>query len=593
MLNKSQQAAAYSKCNKVLVLAGAGSGKTTTFAHRVAYYINSLKVSGHNILCLTFTRKAAQEMRERISGLIDTSETWKITIGTFHSVSLDIIKKFGHLIGYKRESLTVYDEDDQKEIFNYILNTGSYKIKKKDLNRVMFLYSTEEVLPGDDTTDDLRNIFYEYRSILKENNALDYSMILCECNRLIREFPQVKSWTKNKFKYVLVDEYQDTNLTQYNLHNLIEPEYLFCVGDDYQAIYGWRGSKIDIILNFEKDHPESKIYYLTENYRSGKEIVEAGNYLIRHNKNQFHKELVAQKDIKSKVKVNKYNNLDEFSYTLVVYLDRYMSNPFVNYSDICVLSRKHAYLQRIAQHLEEKNISYLYVGSSNKFFSRPEVKLINAYLHLFYNPADNLNFMRIMSAENISRKEYIQIRRQALEEDKGHFEVYINSIWEGIIKTIVSDINAGKLTFHSILNELLTYITSDLKDTLAAKYEEILNKFFDIILKNNLETLEDYIKWYALRDIQDELAAEQKDCVKLMTVHAAKGLEFNRVIIAGCMEDCFPLKSGDLEEERRLMYVAITRGIETVDMTWWAEDVSYDGQSTISRKKSKFVEEIK
>jgi len=585
-LNEQQRQAVTTKGKHVLVLAGPGAGKTRVLVERVVNLMFKSNCSGYDILMLTFTRKAAKEMKERITARVGQTLARKITIGTFHSVCLRILKECGSQLGYQPDTLSVYDERDQEDILLDIIETNQTKINSKILTALI----NEFRIKGPNIVDIYRElypnecrVFAEYRSRLKENNAVDYGLLLTEVQQLFLHHPDIISHYHNKWKHVLVDEYQDTDYMQYNLHTLMNPDNLFCVGDSDQAIYSFRGATIEVILNFRTDYFDSEIIELSGSYRCAKSIVTTANNLIRHNSQRYEKSIFAYRKSDGEVNVSSYPT-QEAEATAVV---RHIMNRVEQQqplSDIVVLSRTRKPLQIIASDLELMQIPHVVVGMRNDFLNEPQVKAFHAFLSLIVNPRDNLAFCRLRHFLRVDNLAYAKIRLEATRDEISHFHAYLRDSGEWWPENIIQGCGFNLLLWKVCIYRQWGFesIKDDL-DHLILQYTE-----------ENACNIQEYLEWIQQRDIQDEVE-EETDMVRLMTIHAVKGLEFNHVVIIDMNEGHLPhsrAKTAEaIEEERRLCYVAITRAKAQISITRSINKVAF-GQRLLPAEASRFLREI-
>jgi len=581
-LNPQQQQAVATNGRRVLVLAGPGAGKTRVITERVRHLVAECGVSGHNILLLTFTRRAAAEMESRITEAVGEREARKMWIGTFHATGLRILREYGEKLGYKPDTLTVYDECDQRDMLNDIIATRGAKIKKGALDTVLQAFGTR----GWHAIDEYRQqhptecaIFDEYRMRLRENNALDYGLILAETQRLIAEHADVRAHYHDKFNHVLVDEYQDTDRLQYNLHTLFDPEYLFCVGDSDQAIYSFRGATLDVLLDFSIEHFDAETIELPLCYRCGHGIVAAANALIGHNQKRIAKTIEAATKNAGRVIVETIVDTDAEAAVVVSAVIKNVNG--CSWKDIAVLSRTRRWLWPIANSLRASGVPVTCVEQERDFYGRDDVKLFHALMSLVVNNRDNMAFMRVRRTLGIADDAYAQIRLRATQGEQSHMQACETMLGRPLFAPDAVKVNG--MSLRSWTDMLLqTHGLEAARDELVKRIAEWGTAHGDDI--------HEYLLWLQQRDIQDELVREE-DTVKLMTIHGAKGLEFKVVIIVGAVERHLPIRDGDeLEEERRLMYVALTRAKEAVVVTVPKSLQGRNGQ--IPATPSRFIAEL-
>ena len=614
-LNEKQKEAVVNYTGPMLVLAGAGSGKTKVLTTKVAYLVNEKNIYPENILAITFTNKAAKEMKSRIYSIVG-SKAFKIQISTFHSFGLKIIKENARLLGYD-SNFTILDSDDSLSVVKKILkefNIDSNKYNPKAIrnaisnnkNEMIDAISFSKYVHTD--FDEIVNKVYEkYERNLKLNNAIDFDDLLILPLKLFKDYPRILQEYQDKYKYVFIDEYQDTNEPQYILSKMISAKYknITVVGDADQAIFTWRGANYKNILNFEKDYPNCKVVLLEENYRSTKIILKAANNVIKNNKIRKEKNLWTQNDEGCKIVYYKaFDEKDESSY--VVHEIKRLLEENVSPNDICVLYRANAQSRTVEEAFLTSNISYNIVGSY-AFYNRKEIKDLIAYLKLIYNNKDDISLLRVINypKRGIGNKSIENLSIKADIENKSLYEV-ISSGKELQFKNIIEDIKQkiDKISLTELIDLILdkTGIRSDLESEKTIEADIRLENLEEF--KSITRTFEDSEGIISLGDFLDELSlvsdvSEQKDDnsekVTLMTMHAVKGLEFDYVFVVGFEEGLFPhvnsMESNDeLEEERRLCYVAITRAKKKLYLINARSRILYGKVS--SNIPSRFVKEI-
>ena len=580
-LNKEQLKAVKHINGPMLVLAGAGSGKTKVLTSRIAYLIEN-GVSTDNILAITFTNKAAKEMKDRVINLIGY-DAKSIQISTFHSLGVKILKENYARLGYK-SNFVILDSDDTLTVIKKIM---------KDLNLNPKFYNAREIrnkissakneLIGIDKFSKMefdKNIVAVYEWYSKKlliNNSVDFDDLLTLPIRLFKEFPDILKYYQDKYKYVLIDEYQDTNEAQYIFSKMLcnNHKNIFVVGDNDQAIYAFRGANYKNILNFEKDYPDCKVIMLEENYRSTQNILDAANSVIRHNKMRKDKNLWCNNDIGSKVKYVKLDSdKDECAYVSNKIKELYKNG--VNYEDMAVLYRTNAQSRLIEEEMLKNGIPYRVVGSFY-FYNRKEIKDLLCYLRLINNHSDDVSFLRVINTpkRGIGDKTVETITKKATEEGISLFDA-ITSGKELTFKNLILDME--KKCENLTLTEMVDLVLVD--SGIRAELTSDKSLESEIRLEN-LEEFKSITKGYeeeygviSLTDFLNEVSlvsdiSEHQDSnnrVNLMTIHAVKGLEFDNVFIVGMEEGIFPHynsinegKASAIEEERRLCYVAITR----------------------------------
>jgi len=623
-LNENQRKAAEKIEGPVLILAGAGSGKTRTVTYRIAHMIKEKNISPLNILALTFTNKAAREMKERAEELIGEENSYNLVVSTFHSFAVRILKTYSERIGYGK-NFNIYDVDDQKSIITKIKKEMNIKddiAPGRIANRISKLkedgVGLDEVSRQLDLKISANRLFYDiykkYDEVLKANNAMDFSDLLLNARRLLDD-KYVLDIIQNRYQYIVVDEYQDTNNIQYEIINLIAAKYrnICVVGDEDQSIYAFRGANIENILNFEKDYPDAYTIKLERNYRSTKRILDTANELIRNNKSSKGKKLWTDGSEGEKIKIfNAKTPYDEAEF--IVKEIKAKSKSGVDYKDMTILYRTNAQSRVLEEKLLEGNVPYKIYGGM-QFFQRKEIKDILAYLNLLNNRNDNHNFYRIINVpkRSIGEKTLEKIAEIANERnipmlDALQFVDETNI--RGAVKNTLKDfynmiqgiyLSLDELSVKEVFDEVITktkYFDSieDNKEDRVKNIEELLNSIIELEKRNPHISLADYLDMVSLTASTDEME-ENENFVKLMTIHSSKGLEFDYVFIAGMEDGLFPSCSfesseEDIEEERRLCYVAVTRAKKELYISYASERMTW-GQMNYNRKPSRFIYEMK
>lgn len=581
-LNNKQKEAIIHTEGPMLILAGAGSGKTKVLTTKIAYLIKEKNVDPYNILAITFTNKAANEMKQRIEKMIDVSN--QVHISTFHSFGLSIIKRHYEKLGYK-SNFTIIDSDDTLSTIKKILkdmdldpkyyNPKTIKNRISSAKNEIMLPNDLEKYIGDEIDDIVCKVYKKYQDKLMANNSLDFDDLLSLPILLFKKYPDVLSYYQERFKYILIDEYQDTNEVQYILTKMLSAKYknICVVGDPDQSIYGFRGSNYRNILNFEKDYKNSKIILLEQNYRSTSNILNAANDIIKNNKNRKDKSLWTDNSDGDKILYKRCNDEKDEAFYVVDKIKKLIDKG-ESLESIAILYRTNAQSRNIEEVLLKENIPYKVVGSFY-FYNRKEIKDLICYLKLIYNPLDDISLTRIINVpkRGIGLKTLENLTTKANLLNEGIFNV-IDSGKELEFKKLIlklqmesEDLSLTELV-DLILN--LSGIRSELEneDTIESQSRLENLEEFKSITKN----FEDKYGVISLSEFLDEISLvsdveehkNQTDVVTLMTVHSAKGLEFDHVFIIGLEEGIFPhnmsLYNGeDIEEERRLCYVAVTR----------------------------------
>ena len=622
-LNKEQREAAERIDGPVLILAGAGSGKTRTVTYRIAHMIKEKGISPLSILALTFTNKAAREMKERAEALVG-NDVHNLQISTFHSFSVRLLRIYGDRLGYG-SNFNIYDTDDQKSLINKIMKEINIlddttpgkvagrisKLKEKGIDAKTLEQEVDIKVPSN---RGFCEIFKRYEEVLKSSNSMDFSDLILNANKVLND-PVVLERVQDRYRYIIVDEYQDTNNLQYEIINKISRKYknICVVGDEDQSIYAFRGADISNILNFEKDYKDALVVKLEENYRSTERILNAANELIKNNKSSRGKKLWTSAGKGEKIKVyNAPNTYDEANFIANEIVKKHSEG--ISYKNMAILYRTNAQSRILEEKMLLNNIKYKIYGGM-QFFQRKEIKDLLGYLSVINNIQDNLNLLRIINVpkRSIGDKTIEKFTQVANEEGISLFESlkYIDQIsglragtkeklkeFYAILCGILEELEnlSVKEIFQEILNKT-KYIDSieDNKEDRVKNIEELMNSIGEIEKEYPGITLSEYLEFISLTSAVDSME-EEENFVKLMTIHSSKGLEFDYVFIAGMEEGLFPgeasiLNDEDLEEERRLCYVAITRAKTELQLSHASERMLW-GQSTYGRLSSRFIDEL-
>ena len=625
-LNDKQKEAVLATEGPCLVIAGAGSGKTKVLTHKIAYLISEKNVKPYNILAITFTNKAASEMKQRVEKIVGdvAQEMW---MGTFHSICVRILRRFIDRIGFDT-SFLIFDISDQKTVVKECLKALNIDDKAFSDRSVLSEISNaknEMLTPkayqakysGEFRKEKIGQVYELYQKRLRENNAIDFDDIINYTIDILSENPDVLQYYTEKFKYVLVDEYQDTNKAQFTLVTILASRYgnITVVGDNDQGIYSFRGADISNILNFEKDFPGTKIIKLEQNYRCTGNILKAANAVIRHNENKYEKKLWTENEDGSlPCLYQAEDEYDEANY-VVKQIEHLKTEEYLKPKDFVILYRMNAQSRAIEDILRRENIPYKIVGGL-KFYERKEIKDTIAYLRLIHNTSDNLSLKRIINEpkrgigktsldkiQEISDKtgtSMYEIIKHAEEYDlnrvKANAEEFINLIEELRLKK-------QELSISELLKEVLNksgYTRAlELENTVEAEtrmqnLEEFLTVAIEFEEESADNTLPEFLESITLSSDVDEMQDED-NTVTLMTLHSAKGLEFPVVFLVGMEEGIFPgYKSigepKELEEERRLFYVGITRAKQFLHLTCAKHRTIFG--STSYNAVSRFIKEI-
>ncbi len=608
----------------VLVLAGAGSGKTRVLTSRIAYILREGKASFSQILAITFTNKAANEMKERLDRMLGGIESDSKWICTIHSMCVKILRQFAERAGFSpnfsiysetertnviKKAFSELDFDDDKLLKNAKYHIGNAKMLGLSPEEYGKKYARERGM------DDIVCIYEKYNEHLRSNNALDFDDLLLETRRLLKRDAEAREYFSDKFKYILVDEFQDTNAVQYDIIKLLASKHgnIFAVGDDDQSIYGWRGAEIENILQFDKDFPQARIYKLERNYRSTKSILKLANSIIKNNSNRRGKELwTAADDGDKPVYFQAEEEAGEALYTANIIANAVACGA--RYSDFAVLMRINALTRSYEQEFTKDGVPYKVFGGF-KFFERKEIKDILAYLRLIANPFDDEAAERIINVprRGIGAKTIEMVSRCAQEEGLSFYLCGLNAenlplpkataeklkdfslqIKNFTISSMTTPVNALVKEVISLFDIRSAYDDgTDEGDGKLANIEEFIASVDDYSRLNPTANLNDYLNQVTLSSDTDEM--DDGDYVTLATIHAAKGLEFPTVFICGLEEGIMPSSRSeqdgrDAEEERRLMYVAITRAKDKLYLTRSKSRYLY-GHRDLTRP-SKFLGEL-
>ena len=639
-LNEAQLEPTIHTEGALMVIAGAGSGKTRVLTYRIAYLMHK-GVDSFNILALTFTNKAAREMKHRIAQIVGNTEAKNLWMGTFHSIFAKILRFEADKLGYP-SNFTIYDSQDSQRLISSIikemgLDKDIYKYKqihsrissfKNSLITVKAYYNNPDLQEADAMAKRPRigEIYQNYVDRCFKAGAMDFDDLLLKTNELLNRFPEVLAKYQNRFQYILVDEYQDTNHSQYLIVKALADRFqnICVVGDDAQSIYAFRGANINNILNFEKDYENVKSYRLEQNYRSTRNIVEAANSIIEHNKTKLDKVVWTQNDDGAKIIVNRLpTDGDEGRYVASSIFENQM-NEQRKASDFAILYRTNAQSRAMEDALRKRGIKYRIYGGLS-FYQRKEIKDVLAYLRLITNPKDEEALKRVINypARGIGGTTVDKLVLAA-----NHYKCSIFRVMEGVAKVPELKINSGtRNKLENFVNMIKSFQVSNetmdafaLTEMVAKKtgliqefkkdgtpegiarienVEELLNGIRDFVegqeeVEDATGSLSEFLEDVALATDMDK-ETDDEERVALMTIHLAKGLEFPYVYIVGMEEDLFPSgmsmnTRSELEEERRLFYVALTRAEKHAYLTYTLS--RYRWGKLVDAEPSRFIEEI-
>lgn len=630
-LNKEQQQAVRHTEGPLLIMAGAGSGKTRVLTHRIAYLIDEKEVAPRNILAITFTNKAAREMKDRVSKLVGPEADY-MWVSTFHSMCVRILRRDIERIGYSR-NFSIIDSSDQLTVMKQILKNLNIDPKQYDpramiaqiSNRKNELISPEQALESANNffEKQVATIYDAYQKMLRKNQVLDFDDLIMETIHLFQRVPDVLHYYQRRFQYIHVDEYQDTNHAQYYLVKQLASRYqnICVVGDSDQSIYRWRGANIANILSFEKDYPAAKVIYLEQNYRSTKSILDAANAVINNNTGRKPKKLWTDNNEGKKISYFQGATEREEAYYITEKIQDMLIDGKYDADDIAILYRTNAQSRTIEDTLRKANMTYQIVGGL-KFYDRKEIKDIIAYLRLITNPDDDISFERIVNVpkRGIGAASIDKLRTYAIMQDISLFQAI-----EEIEATAVPKRAANALVlFRQLMDNLIKqqeFLTAtDMVEMVLeqTEYEEVLKNEHTVESRTRLENIAEFrtvatefeksntedkslvafltdLALVADIDAMDDEEEQSAEKITLMTLHSAKGLEFPVVFLIGMEEGIFPhsrsmMDEEEMEEERRLAYVGITRAEQELYLTHAQMRTLY-GRTSMN-PMSRFISEI-
>ncbi len=633
-LNESQKEAVLATEGPLLIFAGAGSGKTKVITHRIAHLIRDLRVPPYKIFAVTFTNKAAGEMKKRISSIIGGSGD-DVFVKTFHSASVYILRRFGEKIGI-HPNYSIYDTSDQESIVKAILgemNIDVQKYAKRVISKISEVKDKAELIEGADPYAFLpkeyavnyAEIYDEYNKRLRAANALDFNDLLIYAVKLLRDSPEVIETLQNKWSYFMIDEYQDTNRAQYMMAKYLaaKSRNICVVGDDDQSIYSWRGADISNILNFEKDYPEAKVIKLETNYRSTSFILDAAYSVVKNNRTRKDKRLNSFRGegfMPVYCETNNEYGEAEFVVNTIRRLKREESLHFGNFA---VFYRTNAQSRLLEDTLRHEAVPYRIIGSV-KFYERKEIKDIVSYLRFVVNPCDTASLDRIINnpPRGIGARTVEKLKETAYAEQMSEWEIIDKDInidgkvskglrqFKEIINSLIS-LYVGvpdKISLADFVEKVITISTyrkhleeSSKADSTGKEHDrlenidEFINSAIEYEERTENPSLEEFLQEISLLTSEENPENKQAEAVTLMTIHNAKGLEFNTVFLTGLEEGTFPHANSlnsdaQIEEERRLAYVGITRAMDRLFII--SADVRRQFHQTVYRQASRFISEI-
>lgn len=629
-LNDPQRAAVTQTEGPVLILAGAGTGKTRVITARIAYLL-SQGVDPSQILAVTFTNKAANEMRERVTGMVDPDIAKRITLSTFHALCVRLLRMEIERLGYKK-NFSIYDQGDSLGVIKQMINRAAAKDEKLDPNMAQAMISKAKnngVPPPQDERTLIGTVYARYQKELKRLNAVDFDDLLLLSVQILRDYEDIRTKWRQRFHYLMVDEFQDTNRLQLELVSLLasgNPPNVCVVGDDDQSIYSWRGAEVANILEFERHFPNPTVIKLEQNYRSTNAILHTANSLIRHNPRRRAKQLWSAGDCGEKIQlIPTTHDSDEAAFIVNEIHRRRAECNTIKWSDFAILFRINAQSRPLEEELRRLNIPYKLIGGKS-FFDRREVKDVLAYLSCLLNADDDVSLLRIINTPPrglgataiehalkfsidhkcslfaaIGNEEFLKPLRPAT---RAAFTAFVEMLDD--YETRMLDVGARYSEVASAWLEEIGYL-ADLRRSCKTESEAISRERNVYDLLNDLSHYQNRRSHDGLRGFLDELSLnhdrdnrfgekeeQNLDAVTLITLHAAKGLEFPHVFLVGLEEGILPhdrsRAEGSIDEERRLFYVGITRAMKTLSMSYALTRTRYG--SVESRKPSSFLKEI-
>jgi DNA helicase II / ATP-dependent DNA helicase PcrA len=635
-LNKPQQEAVSTFDKPILVLAGAGSGKTRVIAAKIAEILNTQRAEPFQILAVTFTNKAANEMLERVNKVCSVNTSY-LNIGTFHSICVKMLRSFANLVNFQNNFL-IADTSDQKKIIKDILSRLQMdpktfppsmilsfisRIKEKFITPEEFLINSSK-FPNFYKESNIAAIYAEYQSILKNQNMMDFDDLLFFTTKLLNENPQVLEQYQQKFKYILIDEYQDINALQFKWFKLLADgnSNICAVGDDDQSIYGWRGADVSIILSFAQEFKNAQIIKLEQNYRSTKNIISVAESIISNNQNRLGKTLFTEEEEGDKVKITAFNDSKTEAREIANQIQKMHNNQTANYKDCAVLVRASSQTRILEEAFIAFSIPYKIIGGL-KFYERKEIKDILSYIKAINNTVDDISFERILQTPkkgigitsidrilDYSRKNKISLMQACFNISGDDPFIEGKIIGVKAYNILCNFVNLIKKYQTQAMGDMQTFISSIVKLIEEIKYIEFLkaedednieartaniNELLNSM--QSFESVDEFLEHISLVSSLDE-EDENWNTVKILTIHAAKGLEFVNLFLPGWEEGLFPsmktINDGGasaIEEERRLAYVAITRARKKLFLSYTKMRMIYGGFNPT--KESLFIAEIK
>ncbi|NIK11675.1 DNA helicase PcrA [Alkalibacillus almallahensis] len=626
-MNPEQQKAVKHTEGPLLIMAGAGSGKTRVLTHRIAYLLAEKGVQPYNILAITFTNKAAREMKDRVEKLVG-DDAKSIMMSTFHSLCVRILRRDGDRIGLDR-NFAIYDATDQKTAIKEALRIQNLDPKQYDPRSIQGAISqaknqliTPKQLKQEANNyydEQIASVYDTYETILRKNSALDFDSLIMETFFLFDRVPEVLHYYQNRFQYIHVDEYQDTNKAQYQLVKKLADRFqnLCVVGDSDQSIYKWRGADIYNILSFENDYPNAKTIFLEQNYRSTKTILQAANDVIERNTSRKPKELWTDNDGGERIRLYEARDEKQEARYVLDQIQELTQEHSFSYDDIAILYRTNAQSRAMEDVFVKSDIPYQIIGGT-KFYDRKEIKDLLAYLRLITNPNDDISFLRVVNVpkRGIGKTSIDKLQMHAEMHDLSLYEAVKDIALVGVSKKAGQQLQAFRHLIENWRSQQEFLGVTEIVDEVLSRsgYEDMLKQDKSLESQSRLENIEEFktvtrqfeeanedtsliafLTDLALVSDLDQSDDDAQEQVTLMTLHAAKGLEFPVVFLIGLEENIFPhsrsiFDEEEMEEERRLAYVGITRAEQRLYLTYSSMRTLFG--RTQFNQKSRFVDEI-
>lgn len=586
MVTSTQSKAITSNHNRIIVWAGPGTGKTTVLTARIAHLILNEKIPENNILALTFTNKASEEMRDRLKNIKDIKWKW-LQAYTFHSFFYHFILCNLQWFGFSNPP-TIYDEYDVNDVLELIITESLYSAKREDLQRILKKKYTK--INSELTEDDKIFIALFEDRMLKKYNALSFDMILAICYEKIKNDERLLLSFNNVFSHVLIDEFQDTDEIQAGLIELINPQNLFLVGDANQYIYNWRGSRYDFLIKYVSD-PSFEVHVLDETFRLPRKIEKTSYNLITRNGNKGVYQRLKTKNEEGKI-VTFYGDIPGLMERII--------REIKDKEDIAILCRTNKLAESVYDHLRYKNIPALLLTSEKELWEEPIIRSILSYFKVAFNPTDHINLFNVLKIPHrnyINESVLVDLKLESLNKNIPIIKLFQEKYKEDVLTKFIDTIKKEKVTNTQELLIRLIYDYKVIAEYLHLKNKiKLINRLHEKIVmweeKNPGSNYKDFLNWIAFKDIQENLIY-QKSAVKVMTIHGSKGLEFEEVIIFGANEGIIPERRSEIEEERRLFYVAMTRAKKSLYLAVIKQIINEYTNKAQILEESRFIGEFK